>query len=101
MERPLCRSADLYPVSCIKVRDAHENSVEINNLFLGSVHPRGVGEFVLPGLLKVNLRKVPARTAGTLVRNPSTGEMVKAGAKPASVRVKIRALSKLKPAATS
>ena len=30
MERPLCRSADLYPVSCIKVRDAHENSVEIN-----------------------------------------------------------------------
>ena len=31
MERPLCRSADLYPVSCIKVRDAHENSVEINS----------------------------------------------------------------------
>ena len=33
----------------------------LENLFLGSVHPRGVGEFVLPGLLKVNLRKVPAR----------------------------------------
>ena len=49
----------------------------LENLFLGSVHPRGVGEFVLPGLLKVNLRKVPARRAGTLVRNPSTGEMVK------------------------
>jgi hypothetical protein len=32
MERPLCRSADLYPVSCIKVRDAHENSVEINSI---------------------------------------------------------------------
>jgi nucleoid DNA-binding protein len=60
----------------------------LENLFLGSVHPRGVGEFVLPGLLKVNLRKVPARRAGTLVRNPSTGEMVKAAAKPASVRVK-------------
>ena len=73
----------------------------LENLFLGSVHPRGVGEFVLPGLLKVNLRKVPARRAGTLVRNPSTGEMVKAAAKPASVRVKIRALSKLKTAATS
>ena len=25
----------------------------LENLFLGSVHPRGVGEFVLPGLLKV------------------------------------------------
>ena len=33
----------------------------LENLFLGSVHPRGVGEFVLPGLLKVGLRKVPAR----------------------------------------
>ena len=72
----------------------------LENLFLGSVHPRGVGEFALPGLLKVNLRKVPARRAGTLVRNPSTGEMVKAAAKPASVRVKIRALSKLKTAAS-
>ncbi|BBU61302.1 MULTISPECIES: HU family DNA-binding protein [Methylosinus] len=72
----------------------------LEEVFLGSVHPRGVGEFTLPGLLKVSLRKVPARKAGTLVRNPATGEMVKAAAKPASVRVKIRALSKLKTAAT-
>ena len=74
------------------------NSLE--NALLGSVHPRGAGEFTLPGLLKVTLRKVPARKAGTLVRNPATGEMIKAAAKPASVRVKIRALSKLKAAAT-
>src|ERR1700761_8986209 len=73
----------------------------IESVFLGSVHPRGLGEFTLPGLLKVNLRKVPARKAGTLVRNPATGEMIKAAAKPASVRVKIRALSKLKTAAAS
>jgi nucleoid DNA-binding protein len=73
----------------------------LENVFLGSVHPRGLGEFTLPGLLKVNLRKVPARKAGTLVRNPATGEMIKAAAKPASVRVKIRALSKLKTAAAS
>ena len=70
-------------------------------VFLGSVHPRGVGEFTLPGLLKVSLRKVPARRAGTLVRNPATGEMIKGAAKPASVRVSIRALSKLKTAAVS
>jgi nucleoid DNA-binding protein len=73
----------------------------LENLFLGSVHPRGVGEFALPGLLKVGLRKIPARRTGTLVRNPATGEMIKAAAKPASVRVKIRALSKLKTAAGS
>ncbi len=72
----------------------------LENVFFGSVHPRGVGEFTLPGLLKVTLRKVPARKAGTLVRNPATGGMVKAAAKPASVRVKIRALSKLKTAAS-
>lgn len=64
----------------------------------GSVHPKGVGEFTLPGLMKISLRKVPARKAGTMIRNPSTGEMVPGAAKPASVRVKIRALSKLKAA---
>jgi nucleoid DNA-binding protein len=73
----------------------------LEGVFLGSVHPRGVGEFILPGLLKVSLRKVPARKAGTLVRNPATGQMVKGAAKPASVRVNIRALSKLKTAAVS
>ena len=72
----------------------------LESVLLGSVHPRGVGEFTLPGLLKVTLRKVPGRRAGTLVRNPATGEMVKGAAKPASMRVKIRALSKLKTAAS-
>jgi nucleoid DNA-binding protein len=71
----------------------------LESVMLGSVRPRGVGEFTLPGLLKITLRKVPARKAGTLVRNPATGEMMKATAKPASVRVKVRALSKLKTAA--
>lgn len=70
----------------------------IEDAMAGSIHPRGVGEFTLPGLLKISLRKVPARKAGTLIRNPSTGEMVPGAAKPASVRVKIRPLSKLKAA---
>jgi nucleoid DNA-binding protein len=73
----------------------------LENAVLGSVHPRGVGEFTLPGLLKVTLRKVPARKAGTMIRNPATGEMMAGAAKPASVRVKVRALSKLKAAAVS
>jgi len=71
----------------------------LESAILGSIHPKGLGEFTLPGLLKVTLRKVPARKAGTLVRNPATGEMQPAAAKPASVRVKIRAMSKLKGAA--
>ena len=71
----------------------------LESIMLGSIKPRGIGEFTLPGLLKITLRKVPARKAGTLVRNPATGEMMKSAAKPASVRVKVRALSKLKSAA--
>lgn len=71
----------------------------LEGVMLGSVHPNGIGEFTLPGLLKVTLRKVPARKAGTMIRNPATGEMMKAAAKPASVRVKVRPLSKLKAAA--
>ena len=38
---------------------------------------------------------------GISIRNPATGEMIKGAAKPASVRVNIRALSKLKTAAAS
>lgn len=82
-------------------KQASEVLSTIESAVLGSVHPKGAGEFTLPGLLKVTLRKVPARKAGTLIRNPATGEMVPAAAKPASVRVKIRALSKLKSAAVS
>jgi hypothetical protein len=50
--------------------------------------------------LKNSQREVPARKAGTLIRNPATVETMK-GAKPASVTVKVRALSKLKGAAIS
>jgi nucleoid DNA-binding protein len=71
----------------------------LEGVMFGSVHPNGSGEFILAGILKITLRKVPARKAGTLIRNPATGEMMKAAAKPASVRVKLRALSKLKAAA--
>jgi len=71
----------------------------LESIILGSVHPKGAGIFVLPGIAKVTLRKVPARKAGTLIRNPATGEMIKAAAKPATVRVKIRALKKLKSVA--
>lgn len=73
---------------------------ELEGVMLGSVHPNGAGEFMFPGLFKVVLRNVPARPAGTLIRNPATGEMMKAPAKPASVRVKVRALAKLKAAAS-
>ena len=86
--------------SGITRRQASDVLATLEGVIQGSVHPSGIGEFTLPGLMKVTLRKVPARKAGTMIRNPATGEMMKAAAKPATVRVKIRALSKLKGAAT-
>lgn len=83
----------------ISRKQAGEILATIEGAMMGSVHPNGAGEFTLPGVLKITLRKVPARKAGTLIRNPATGEMMKAAAKPATVRVKVRALSKLKAAA--
>ncbi len=84
----------------ISRKQAGEILSTIECAILGSILPNAVGTFVFPGLFKVALRKVPARKAGTMIRNPATGEMMAAAAKPASVRVKIRALSKMKAAAT-
>lgn len=54
-----------------------------------------VGEFVLPGLFKINTRKKPAVKA-RMGKDPFTGEERMFKAKPASVQVKVRALKKLK-----
>lgn len=65
---------------------------------LNSIDKKGAGEFALPGLLKVNVQKVPAK-AKRFGKDPFSGEERWFPAKPASVKVKIRALKKLKDAA--
>lgn len=65
---------------------------------LGSVHKKGAGEFTLPGLLKITAQVVPAKKK-RFGKDPFTGEERWFPAKPASVRVKARALKKLKDAA--
>jgi hypothetical protein len=62
-----------------------------------SVRKRGVGEFTIPGLLKITTVKKPAKKARKNVPNPfKPGELMDVAAKPASIQVKIRALKKLK-----
>ena len=61
-----------------------------------SLSPRGAGVFTLPGLLKIEKKKVPARPAQKGVRNPFTGELQDRPAKPAYNKVKVRALRNLK-----
>ena len=56
----------------------------------------GIGVFSIPGLVKIERRKVPARPAQKGVKNPFTGELQDRPAKPASVKVRVRALKNLK-----
>ncbi|CAB3736994.1 hypothetical protein LMG3458_05384 [Achromobacter deleyi] len=65
---------------------------------LSSVDKKGAGEFTLPGLFKVAVQKVPAK-AKRFGKDPFTGEERWFPAKPASVKVKVRPLKKLKDAA--
>jgi len=59
------------------------------------IKKRAVGEFTLPGLLKIKTVKKPARRARKGI-NPFTGEEATFAAKPASTAVKVTALKGLK-----
>lgn len=59
------------------------------------IRKRAAGEFTLPGLLKIKAAKRPA-TKKRMGRNPATGEEIVIAAKPATTRVRVTALKKLK-----
>ena len=63
-----------------------------------SIGKKGPRTFVLPGLLKITAVAVPAKKARKGI-NPFTGEETVFKAKPATVKVKVRPLKKLKDAA--
>ena len=65
---------------------------------LGSVHKKGAGEFTLPGLLKIGVQQIAAKKK-RFGKDPFTGVDRWFDPKPASVRIKARALKKLKDAA--
>lgn len=73
---------------------------ELETLIERSIKKRAVGEFTLPGLMKVTTVKKPARKARKGI-NPFTGEATTFKAKPASIAVKVRPLKKLKEFAAS
>lgn len=70
----------------------------LEDTILGAVHKKGAGEFTLSGLLKISAQTVPAKKK-RFGKDPFSGEERWFPAKPASVRIKARALKKLKDAA--
>lgn len=67
-------------------------SAEINK----AVSKKGPGVFQVPGLVKIVRKNVPARPAQKGVVDPFTKQIVDRPAKPASVKVAVRALKNLK-----
>jgi nucleoid DNA-binding protein len=68
---------------------------ELESLIERHIRKRSAGEFTLPGLLKVKSVKRPA-SKKRMGRNPATGEEIVISAKPASIRVRVTALKRLK-----
>ena len=73
---------------------------EYDILVQRSIKKRSVGEFTVPGMMKITTKSKPATKARKGV-NPFTGEEQMFKAKPASMAVKVRPLKKLKEFAAS
>ena len=73
---------------------------ELESLIERHIKKRSVGEFTLPGLLKVRAVKRPA-TKRRMGRNPATGQEIVIAAKPATTRVRVTPLKRLKEMVSS
>ncbi len=85
----IAQFAEIDKKSVVKVFEG------LTDLIKKQLGPRGPGEFVIPGLLKLKTVKKKAVPAGPRL-NPFTKEMVQYPAKPASKKVRPTALKALK-----
>jgi len=90
--------AHLAEIAAVEIKAVKAVIASLEATILASVHKKGLGSFTLPGLLKVNVVNVPAKKKRTGI-DPFTKVERTFAAKPASVKIKTRALKKLKDAA--
>lgn len=88
----------LMDMTTLSKKDVASVLDNLHTLIELHIRSRGPGKFVMPGMLKINVVKKPARPARKGI-NPFTGEEVMFKAKPAMRVVKIKALKKLKEVA--
>lgn len=84
--------------SGVVAKDVRAVLAALEGAVVGSVHKKGAGTFMLPGLLKITAVNVPAKPKRKGI-NPFTKVEQWFAAKPASVKLKVRPLKKLKDAA--
>ena len=90
--------AHLAEMAGVEPKAAKAVLAALEATMLASIHKKGLGEFTLPGLLKITAQNVPAKKK-RLGKDPFTGVERMFAAKPASTKIKTRALKKLKDAA--
>jgi hypothetical protein len=88
----------LAELAAVEIKAVKAVIASLEATILASVHKKGLGSFTLPGLLKVNVINVPAKKKRTGI-DPFTKQERVFAAKPATVKIKTRALKKLKDAA--
>jgi nucleoid DNA-binding protein len=91
-------AAHIAESASVELKSAKAVLAALEDTILGAVHKKGAGEFTLSGILKIVAQAVPAKKK-RFGKDPFTGEERWFPAKPASVRIKARALKKLKDAA--
>ena len=82
----------------VAAKDVRAVMASLESAVHASISKKGAGAFTLPGLLKITSVSVPAKPKRKGI-NPFTKEEQWFAAKPASVKVKVRPLKKLKDAA--
>jgi len=90
--------AHIAEISGVVAKDVRAVLAALEGAVHGSVHKKGAGSFTLPGMLKISAVSVPAKPKRKGI-NPFTKEEQWFAAKPATTKVKIRPLKKLKDAA--
>ena len=88
----------LAQASTVDAKSVKAVMAALEATIFASVSKKGLGSFTLPGLLKVNVVNVPAKKKRTGI-DPFTKQERVFAAKPATVKIKTRALKKLKDAA--
>ena len=90
--------AHIAEVSDVPAKDVRAVLSALEGAMHGSISKKGAGSFTLPGILKITATKVPAKPKRKGI-NPFTKEEVWFAAKPATTKLKVRPLKKLKDAA--
>lgn len=90
--------AHLAQVASVDAKAVKAVVAALEATIVASVSKKGLGEFTMPGLFKVSAVHVPAKKARVGI-DPFTKVERKFAAKPATTKVKVRAMKKLKTAA--